>query len=189
MDIILIRHGETVANIEKKFGDGTTELTEKGVNQAKKSSYILESNEKRVLISPYKRALDTAKYLGLEGEIEEELREISMGIMEGYSYMEFREKNEEEARQWAEDSINYRITNGESVVDLYKRVERLMYKLIEDDEDIILVCHDGVIRAMLSCVFEDPNLFFKFKSDNLGFTKISVNDGYKYISYMNRIYY
>lgn len=190
MDIVLIRHGETEANRDGIFGTPQTRLTQKGLDQARLSARAAQDlGIDKVLVSPYKRALDTMACLGLEGEIEEDIREISLGIIEGYSYEDFYEEYKEEADSWTQDFINYRLDQGESVVDAYARVEKVLDRLIEEDQDTILVCHEGVIRLALSTIFEDPNLFFRFKSDNLGFTRIRVEAGYKYIDFLNRIYY
>ncbi len=189
MDIVLIRHGQTEANLNKYFGSKSTPLTRLGIDQAKKSRGAKDLAIEKVLVSPYKRALDTMEYLGLKGEVEEDLREISLGILEGKTYEQFQASNPEEARLWTDDPINYRIPGGENMVDFYERVNGLIDRLIDQGEDCILVCHEGVIRIALAGIFGSPDLFFRFKSNNLGFTKISVNEGYKYINYMNRIVY
>lgn len=189
MDIVLIRHGQTEANLNKYFGTKETPLTKLGLDQAKKSRGARDLKIKKVLVSPYKRALDTMECLGLKGEVEEDLREINLGILEGKTYEEFQASNPKEAKLWTDDPINYRIPGGENMVDFYERVNRLIDRLIEEDEDCILVCHEGVIRIALAGIFGSPDLFFKFKSNNLGFTKITVEDKYKYINYVNRIHY
>lgn len=190
MDIILIRHGETEANENKIFGSPKTNLTTRGIEQAKISRRAAQDlGIEKVLVSPYKRALDTMNYLGLKGEIEPDIHEVSLGILEGYGYEEFMKKYPEEAKLWTKDPINYRLPEGENMLDAYERVEKVLKRLIEEDEDSILVCHEGIIRLALSTIFEDPNLFFRFKSDNLGFTKITVENKYRYISYINRIFY
>lgn len=190
MDIILVRHGESEANITKVFGGPKVKLSELGVEQALVSKgYIQGLRFYKVYTSPFIRAVDTMKTLGLDGKIEENLREIEFGVLEDKSYEMINDEYPEETEKWADDPFYYALPGGETILDAYKRIEKVLNELIEKDEDVLLVCHDGVIRLALSFVFDNPEYFFRFKVDNLGVNVITINDGYKFISKMNRVAY
>ena len=83
MDIILVRHGESEANIAKVFGGPEAKLSKLGIEQALKSKeYIQGLKFDKVYSSPFLRAVDTMKTLGLQGDIKEDIREINVGILE-----------------------------------------------------------------------------------------------------------
>lgn len=92
---VFIRHGESEANVAKDNSDAPeTKLTKLGHVQAKKAAKYLAGLKflgiKRILSSPYKRALDTAapiaKAIGLKIEVVDDLREGSNGIIDGVKY-------------------------------------------------------------------------------------------------------
>lgn len=190
MDIILVRHGESEANIAKVFGGPKVKLSPLGVDQALKSKeYVQGLKFDKVYSSPFLRAVDTMKTLGLEGEIVEDLREIDFGVLENKSYKMINGEYPEEAGKWAEDPFHFAVPGGETILEAYKRIEKLLNSFIEEDEDVLIVCHDGVIKMALSFVFDKPEYFFKFKADNLSVNIITINDGDKFISKLNRVAY
>lgn len=190
MDIILVRHGESEANIAKTFGGPKVKLSELGIEQALKSKDFIQGLKfDRVYSSPFVRAVETMNHLGLEGEIMEDIRELGFGILEDKSYDMLNESHPVEAKKWAEDPIYYAVPGGETIIDGYKRVEKLLNDLIEKDEDVLLVCHEGVIKMALSFVFDNPEYFFKFQADNLSVNTITIEDGHKFISKLNRVAY
>src|SRR5690554_4521335 len=89
MKIYLTRHGQTEWNVIGKLqGWGNSNLTEKGIENAKRLSQRLkEVNFDYVYSSPQQRALDTAKLIRGDRNIEinvlDDLREIGFGSWEG----------------------------------------------------------------------------------------------------------
>ena len=190
MDIILVRHGESEANIAKVFGGPKVKLSPLGIEQALESKDFIQGLKfDRVYSSPFVRAVETMKVLGLEGEIEDSIREIEFGVLENKSYEMINGEYPEEAGKWAKDPFHYAVPGGETIFDAYERVRKFLNKLIEKDEDVLLVCHDGVIRMALSFVFDNPEYYFRFKADNLSVNIITINDGHKFISRMNSVGY
>lgn len=190
MDIILVRHGESESNRDKIYGDRDIKLTRNGIKQAKESKDFIEKMDfERVFVSPMIRAKETMEHLDLNGIIEEDLREIELGILEGMTYGQLMEKYPKEGSLWTENPLTYALPGGESVIDLYERVSHLLDDIIEEGENSLLICHEGIIKAAMSYVLEDINCFFKFRSDNLGVSMIRIHEGYKYINYQNRIFW
>ena len=187
MDIILIRHGETDENVLRTFSTKSAQLTEEGKNQIARIRPFVESQSyDRVYISPLDRTRDSAKILGVEGEIQKRIQEVDFGDFEGKTYKELKELYPKEVAIWDKDYLKYITPNGESVELAYARVTSFLEELIEKGEDALLVCHAGVIRLALSWVFDDLDFFFKFHIDNASGNIISIDEeGFKYIKKVN----
>lgn len=187
MDIILIRHGETFDNVKRQFSTKDVKLTDNGKEQIRNTKFLLDNfSFDKVYVSPLCRAIETMKILGLDGEIEDRIREVDFGAFEGNTYEKLKEKFPKELKMWLDDMINYKVPEGESIKIAYDRVSSFLEELIEKKDNVILVCHDGVIKIALSWVFDNPNFFFKFKIDNGSINIVSIDEaGFKYISKMN----
>lgn len=182
MDVIFIRHGETSENKSGIYGSLDTSLSEKGKGQILKTKGILEDiSFDEVYISPLKRTIETANILCLDGILEPRIEEINFGIFQGKTYEEIKRKYPQETYDWTNDYINYRIPDGESLMDLYKRTSKFLEGLVVEDKDILVITHEGVIKCALCWVFDNVEYFYRFKVCNGSITTISVNDGYKYI--------
>lgn len=190
MDIILVRHGESEANVNKIYGGDSIVLSKRGIEQSKRSRETIEKLDfKDVYVSPMVRAKETMKYLNLNGVIEENLREVDLGILEGMTYEQLLKDYPKQAKLWTENPLTHALPGGENVVDIYTRVGKTLDRIIEKGDNALLICHDGVIKAALSYVFDDIECFFRFRSDNLGVSMIRIHEGYKYINYQNRIFW
>ena len=87
---------------------------------------------------------------------------------------------------WDEDYINYITPKGESIRLAYKRITSFLEEIAKKDKNVLLVCHDGVIKIALSWVFDNVEYFFNFRSENGSVNIITVNkDGFKYINKTN----
>ena len=182
MDIVFVRHGQTVENSHGKYGSIDTPLSEKGRKQIEALKGALgDKTFKNIYVSPLKRTIETAEILGLDGLKEERIKEINFGIFEGKSYEEIYREYPLETSLWVKDYIGYKIPKGESLMDLYNRVSSFLEKVIKDDNDVLVITHEGVIRCALCWVFDNVEYFYKFKVNNGSITVVTVNEGYKYI--------
>lgn len=186
MDIIMIRHGESEDNISKVYSREDTGLTDKGKKEILGAKLLLEDiGYKNAYFSPFKRAFQSYEILELKASPEDRIKEIDFGIFTGKTFGEISEIYPEESKAWISDVINYRVPQGESVLDVYRRVEKFLEELIDKGEDTLLICHDCVIRVALCWVFDNPDYFFKFKIDNGSINIISIDDDYKFIKRTN----
>lgn len=186
MDIIMIRHGESEDNISKVYSREDTGLTDKGKKEILGAKLLLEDiGYKNAYYSPFKRAFQSYEILELKASPEDRIKEIDFGIFTGKTFGEISEIYPEESKAWISDVINYRVPQGESVLDVYRRVEKFLEELIDTGEDTLLICHDCVIRVALCWVFDNPDYFFKFKIDNGSINIISIDDDYKFIKRTN----
>lgn len=182
MDIIMIRHGESEDNIKKIFSRDDTSLTPKGIEQIKGTKELLKNfNYSKVYYSPLRRTVESLYYLGLEGIMEPRIKEINFGIFTGKTFEEISRDYPDESKSWVDDSKNYKIPEGESLLDVYNRLEEFLEEVSKKDENVLLICHDCIIRLALCWIFDNPDYFFKFKIDNGSINIISVDEGFKYI--------
>src|SRR5262245_60372149 len=91
--LILIRHGESVANAERRFTHGPHEpLSRKGRDEALARARLIAATADPVALyaSPFVRALETARLigsvLGLDPTIVEALQEQDFGTLRGEPY-------------------------------------------------------------------------------------------------------
>ncbi len=150
MKVILIRHGMTEGNINKKFiGCATDEgLSQKGKELLKKITY---PSVDKVFTSPMKRCRETAKIIFPEynAEIVEDLREIDFGIFEGKNHNELN--GNAEYKKWLDSGGLAEIPNGESFEKFCERCCNAFLKTIKNAEskNIAFVVHGGTIMAVL----------------------------------------
>lgn len=154
MKLIIVRHGETVANTKRIVqGRESNKLTEKGKEQAKEAGKQLKKYKiDMVFCSPLDRCVETLENIMTECEIEAEificnlLEERFMGEYVGSSLDDINWKEIDE-----DNKIN-REMGVESLVDFRKRVELFMedLKLEDDDKTVLVVSHAGPIEIMVN---------------------------------------
>lgn len=186
MDIFMIRHGETFDNVDKVFSRDTTPLTPKGITQIVETKEQIKAlNFTKVYYSPLTRTQETLNYLGLKGISEQRIREVDFGGFTGLNYETIVKTYPLESKLWMDDPLTYVIPYGESVEMAYARLKKFLEEVVAKDEDILLVVHEGIIRLVCCWVFDNLAYFFRFKAGNGSISKVSVVDGYKYLSQLN----
>ena len=155
--LLLVRHGETVGNLEQ-IAHGQTEspLNDRGIEQAQMTAEMLRSWERDfqlIYASPLSRAHDTARKIAdslhLPLHIHSDLVEGNLGDLEEVTYEEL------ESFGFAKRSIrddDFRAHNGESPNQLGER----MYNTISEirarhpHENLILVSHGAAIAHYIA---------------------------------------
>ena len=163
--LLLIRHGESEGNAQRKFsGFQDVDLTEKGIWQAKRLARRLEGVQvDAVYCSDLKRARHTAEIIfpdrGKDIVSDPKFREINFGAWEGYTFEEIKLKfgyGDEFNHLMENIKAEAAIPQGESLVDLNDRVIAELNNVLkkhektDKDKTIVLVCHGGAIRVILS---------------------------------------
>jgi probable phosphoglycerate mutase len=151
--------------------------------QVKSLVKILElsySNIDKIICSPLKRAVDTAKILeekiGVKYEIDSRLIEFSVGDLEGKSDSKSWTKFMDLWNEWFENgNLEASLPGGESLSQISKRIKNFLDDVKQRYSDnpnveIIVVCHGGVI--MSSFPFLVSNLSQKFRK----FFQINTTD-------------
>lgn len=147
--IYLVRHGLD----DESFIGGYSNigLIDEGIKQVEEVGKWLKDNDlgiKEIYSSDVKRAIQSSqiinKYLNLNINYTSDLRELNKGLLNGM------EKTKTEILY--PDFINVtdisvKYPNGESMIDLYKRI-KLLLERIGDYDDNLLVTHRGVINMI-----------------------------------------
>lgn len=184
MTVFVLRHGETYANVDRRYiGFSESDLTEKGKLQIRKVKEILVDKKfDKVYCSPSSRTRQTAKILGVDYVIDENLKEMNFGIFEEMTYSEIMDKYPKECNDFYSNWGKYKIHRGESFIDVNNRV-RTFFDSIKKDEDILVITHGGWIRALLSDILEGRVKLWEMDiSTGSLFIFENINNEYKLIN-------
>lgn len=162
--LLLIRHGESVANLGKYFaGQTDVPLTERGRKQAELTAEHLKDRQIDVFCaSPLSRAYETglaaAKHHGKTVEKVPGLREINGGEWEQLTFEEITLRYPEDARVWNENIGLSRPTGGESPEEVQERVYAALELLARENSGRVLciASHGMAIRAFCGRVLGLP---------------------------------
>jgi len=154
LTVFLVRHGESEWNLEGRLQGQTSNipLTALGREQAHHTAAQLANSGAQIIVSSdLLRAVETARIiarnLSIPLQLESDLREQSLGIFEGRLAIEaHREINDTD---WFDPK--WRPAGGESLEDVYIRLERLFRKLQQElpGGQVIVVTHGDAARIAL----------------------------------------
>jgi broad specificity phosphatase PhoE len=164
--LILVRHGETLANREFRYiGARDDALSELGVQQGQQLGQALDAFPlAAVYSSPLQRTYQTALSIATPHELAvhalDDLIEGRFGTWEGLSRAEVLARSAQDREQllaWEQDA-SIAPPEGESLVQVRERVcqavERLAVRHV--GETIVLVSHVGPIKVLLCQAMEAP---------------------------------
>lgn len=162
MKLYVVRHGETIWNLEGRV-QGITDipLTDKGISNAESLKDLVSSlNIDLVISSPLKRAVDTAKIITdykMPINKDDRIKERDWGMNEGADI--------DKVDTWDcwDVVLNTKVQNIESVQDFMYRVSSFLeeIKVKYKDKKVLIVTHSAVIRVihyLLGTIPEDGNL-------------------------------
>ncbi|MCM1047505.1 MAG: histidine phosphatase family protein [Clostridiales bacterium] len=168
MKLFVARHGQTVWNAQNKVcGITDVELTEKGIEQAKKLADIVKNHNIDILISsPLKRAIETSQIVADKNnialQIEEALIEQNYGIYEG------ADRNNDNFLA-NKRNFAYRYPHGESMMQVAYRIYGLLDKIKEQHQgkNILIITHGGICRIIRTYFIDMSNDdFFNYILEN-----------------------
>ncbi|MCR4279533.1 MAG: class I tRNA ligase family protein [Candidatus Zambryskibacteria bacterium] len=153
---VFMRHGETVGNTRKLWrGNPLTHdpLTENGKAQVKNSAADLRGTDfDLVFISPFDRARETADILLPELGLSEDKLKVDPRLSEWNAGAEFELKPLDQFFATLDkqaDKYHFKTADGESFVDMVRRVGDFMYELDSkyEGKNILIITHGGVVRG------------------------------------------
>lgn len=110
-----------------------------------------------VWCSTMRRARETAAVLSCKRLVQwRALREIECGVCDGLSYEQVKMKFPEEYRSRSQDKLRYRYPRGESYLDVLNRLEPVIYELERQQEPIVIIAHQAVIRCLYAYFLDLP---------------------------------
>ena len=152
--VYLVRHGETEWSASGKHTSVTdVPLTDAGRAAAAKLARVFAGIElARVLVSPRRRARDTAELAGLgdRAQVDEDLAEFAYGSYEGRTTQEIRETDP----GW--NVFDHGAPGGETVEDVGRRADRVIAQVLAAGGDVALFAHGHVLRVIGARWIEQP---------------------------------
>lgn len=155
MQLILIRHGETLWNKEGRVqGTSDVELSAAGKKQAELLALSLKDHPlESIHASPLKRAHQTAEIINtfhhLDIQLHWDLMEMDQGDFEGFSFKELMASKKEFLQKWISDPASVKMPNGESLSELQNRAWRITEEIIGKSQNALIVSHNFTIAAIL----------------------------------------
>ncbi|AOW95163.1 phosphoglycerate kinase [Rhodococcus sp. WMMA185] len=172
--MILVRHGQTEANIERRLDTRLpgARLTPEGISQAEMLGTDLAASVRTAALvsSQALRARQTARYveiaLGITIDVREGLHEAQAGELENRSDEESHKLWMKTFHLWHNGDRNARVPGGESANDVLERyvpvVESLRQQYLSDPAesgDVVLVSHGAAIRIVAAHLAQVPGAF------------------------------
>ena len=156
-EIILIRHGETEWNSQKRMqGHSNSDLSSVGQAQIQALGQWMKNVPfDHIYSSDSLRAKQTAEaitqFSGHELKIDLRLREKNLGVFEGLTSEEARERHPEVFRLFKTAGSKYVIDEGESTQQLQDRALEIVdeIRIKHPEERVLLVTHGGFIRVVM----------------------------------------
>ncbi|MFA7689306.1 MAG: histidine phosphatase family protein [Bacilli bacterium] len=209
MMIFLIRHGESIQNVEmdneitEGMPDPDVYLTDKGMEQAyhtgvKLKEYLLEneidSTNARMWVSPYLRTVQTAKLINESLNIESVFEDPRIVEKDFGNFGSIKKEKWKEidpitlntmVRKYESIRGRFfsRFPNGESPFDVYNRISTFIETIFRDDKDpIFIVSHGDTIRCLIMrFLHKDLNWYYDEKTPtNASVIMIYKNKNDKY---------
>ena len=156
-EIILIRHGETEWNSQKRMqGHSNSDLSSVGQAQIQAlGQWVKNVPFDLIYSSDSPRAKQTAEaitqFSGHELQFDQRLREKNLGVFEGLTSEEARERHPEVFRLFKTAGSKYVIDEGESTQQLQDRALEIVneIRIKHPEERVLLVTHGGFIRVVM----------------------------------------
>lgn len=201
MRLLLVRHGETAGNVERRLQGAEDPLTERGRLQARELAAHLSGREDVVALyaSPYPRAYETAwaigGALGMEPMLRDGLAEVDVGWAAGYRFEEWAERFPEEMDKFRTQGMDYAWPGGESGHDISARAAAELDHIVAEHRGepgaVVVVSHGGTLAWIISRLLQEPGDEWPdehMRLDNCSITEAEVpDDGQASFLYTNEI--
>lgn len=187
--IYIVRHGD------KKKGDYYNSrlrhqdqpLSKIGLEQAQNLiPFFADKKITCVYVSAYQRTWQTiahvSEHFNLAPIQDERLNEIDNGLFDGATEEELQEKFPNEWQAFRERDCDFRFPEGETGEEVRGRIAQFLdeKREVHSDENLIAVCHDGLIRILMCHVLGIPVYKrWNFQVDTCGITELTYQLDYE----------
>lgn len=204
MNVYLLRHGETNANKEgriqgridvplNEYGIKLAELTKEGLTKE-------QINFDKIYSSPLIRAVQTATIVKGESELQiildDRIKEMAFGKSESMFIKDIQEKPENQNLKYCFSVPSKYIAEdgAESYEEIMARADDFLTNEIkpleEKYENVLVVCHGAMIRALLLNVNRwSIDRYWEIHQPNCCMNLLSLKDGVFDITFQEKIYY
>ncbi len=190
MQIVLLRHGATDWNLEGRCqGSSDLALNEFGLRQARQVAALLgQESVDAFYSSDLKRARQTAAVVsephGLPVEIEENIRELDHGTLEGLTFAEIQEKYPDFIQRWRTEPAQVQVPGGESLMDVAQRAWDALCRIVQrhgSQATVVAVSHNFPILGII-CRLTGTHLnqYRSFHLDPASITRINYDGAKKW---------
>lgn len=196
--VILVRHGETDWNKEKRIQGGSSDppLNETGRQQAEGLARRLEQEPiEAIYSSPLKRSLDTATAIArrhqLEVVAEPSLREIEAGTLEGVLAGSLKKRlSQLLTADTGSDGLS-KPSGGESLADVQRRAWGTIQRLSQKHPGgLVVVSHYFVVLSVICSVLGLPlSQLDRFRMENGSISIINVDSRESWLELYNETCY
>jgi broad specificity phosphatase PhoE len=161
MELLIVRHGETIANLKNQIqGQTDGSLSRKGKLQAKDLSRRLRNKKiDRIFSSDLNRARETACEIIKNKDIPtyymKWLRGRDSGIYEGKKWDQVVK---EIGQNKAFDDVHFKFGGGESMIEMHARIKKLMKAVMKNhgSQTVVICTHRHCITVLMSVLFNVP---------------------------------
>ena len=159
-------------------------ISARGREQAEKlCAYFADKPVSAILVSGYLRTAQTAaclaQQLNIGPVVDERLNEIDNGLIEGMSDAAIQDRYPDVWRAYLARSADFRFPGGETGEKARGRGASLLEEKRREGRDIVMVCHEGLIRLLACHVLGLPvHDRWNFHVDYCGIMEIAYQEGH-----------
>lgn len=181
--VYLIRHSETeYSKLRKVCGVSDPPLSEEGIARAQSRAYVLEGLRfGAIYSSPSRRCFHTLEIMkpGLTYSIDERLREIHFGELEGKHIPDVFRENASAPDRYDDDWKTYDFRGGDKMTEYFERAgETAREYAARTEETVLLAAHNGFINCVLAnLVFRDIDMLFTVPCPTCGLVELKNQNG------------
>ncbi len=191
--LLLVRHGETDWNRQKRFqGQIDVPLNDNGRQQGQQAAEFLKPIAVDYAVSsPMLRPKETAEIIlqhhpDVRLDLDDNLREISHGLWEGKLESEIAVDYDAELKQWQVAPETVQMPEGENLQQVWERAIAAWNQIVAKAAEIpdkpvpvvMVVAHDAINKAILCHVVGwGPEQFWAFKQGNGAVSVIDYPQG------------
>jgi len=162
--LILVRHGETVWNVQARAqGHQDSPLTDRGREQSRRAAERLARLPiAAVYSSDVARAQQTGELIaaphGLAVRPRPDLRERCYGVLEGLTLEEAAERDSGWLEAWRADRLRRAPPEGETQPELCRRVMAALHEIAKHHlgDTVVVATHGGPIKSAVFDVLQIP---------------------------------
>lgn len=184
--LALVRHGETVWHADNRYAGGASDidLTSKGVRQAQSlARWAARHQLAAVVSSPVRRAVETARpsarAIGADLEIVEDLREVDFGVAEGHTVDELTSVDPGMVHRFRSDPVAHPFPGAESPETAAERAAEALRGIARAHAGhyVLVVAHNTLLRLALCQLLGLPVARYRQlfpRLDNAAITDVAV---------------
>ncbi len=200
MQIVLVRHGATDWNLEHRCqGSSDRDLSDVGLRQAEDIAALLRGeNLTAIYASDLKRARRTAEVIShphnLPVLIDERIRELDHGHLEGLTFNEIRENFGEFLTRWRTEPAELQVPGGERLIDVAERAWLGLSQIVERHEPadkIVVVSHNfPIVGIVCRITGTHLNNYRAFRLDPGGISRLDRDGSGRWqVTHVNSVEY